>query len=74
MAIEHVTGDAMFSDVLECVLDNGVMLGGLDHSIDEDDGDDGGDGSSGTPAVLAIALEPRRPPSSPPERTRHKPR
>jgi hypothetical protein len=69
MAVAHVTGDAMFLDVVERVLYNGVVIDVMD-SIDDDD--DRGEGSSGAPAVLGITLEPRRRARSRPERTRRK--
>jgi hypothetical protein len=73
MAIERVTGDAAVGDVVERVLDNGVMVD-LIHSSDDDDdrGRPPPDTPAGAAALLDAALEPQGRPPSRPERTRRK--
>ena len=69
-ASQRLTGDAMFLDVVERVLEGGIIIDIVDPIEDDDDGDDS-EGSSGAPAILAFAPKPpRRKPG--PERTHRK--
>ena len=69
MPSQRLTGDAMFLDVVERVLEKGIIIEFVQPV--EDDDDDGGEGSSGAPAILAFAPKPpRRKPG--PERTHRK--